>query len=101
MRSIDKMALASAIFGGVALVAAVGSVGSVLLSQSEYTAASVWIEWVLVLSFLLGFGGMVSGAAVLDMKGIGRSERLLARIGSVSGMLMLLVCLFGVILGTH
>lgn len=98
MRSIDRLALVSVILGGMALVAAVGSV---LLSQSGYTGAENWVGWMLGLSFLLGFVGMVSGGAVLGMKGIRRSERLLAWIGIVSGMLMLLVCLVGVMWGTH
>ena len=101
MRSIDRMALVSAICAGIGLVAAVGTVGSVLLSQSGYTGGEDWVGLVLWMSFLLGFVGTVSGGAVLGMKGIRRSERLLAWIGIVSGMLMLLVCLFGVMWGTH
>lgn len=111
MRSVSKLALASAILGGMALIAAVGSVGSVLLSKfgpwldsifgTGYTAARDWAGRVLGLSFLVGVVGMILGAAALDIREIGKSERLLARMGIGSGMLMLLVFLFGVLWGTH
>lgn len=105
MISVSKLALASAILGGTALVTAVGSVGDVLLSEfgpwldSIYgtgpTAARDWAGRVLTLSFLVGVVGMILGAAALDIKEIGRSQRLLARMGIGSGMLMLLVFLVG------